>query len=414
MLDKIRKLDAFTRNIIIVFAGTSLLNFINLIFQLLIAHKLTPTEFAAFNSLISIYMLVSAPLGTLQISIAKYASAFNASKEAAKVRHLISGLFKGCSILAALTLLIFWAGSVYIMGLLKIESSSLGYIFALLLASAWLSPVFLGSLQGLELFWWLSASNTASGILKLGLAFVFIVLGFNIAGAMGALLVSSVAAIAIAYFPIKKYFTSPADKDKAPYREIIYYMFPVAVSYFCFTALTTLDMVMVRYYFSAEDSGVYALAQMVGKIFLFLPGAVSIVMFPRTSGLSAQNLDTLSTLKKSLIYVFCLSISACAVYNIIPGFTLTVLTGKAYPESIQLGRLFSICMSFYTLLFILVSYFLSIKDLRFLKYLVIFTLLQVGGIALFHPSLFSVLVIMCISSVLLFGAYLFLAFKRKI
>jgi O-antigen/teichoic acid export membrane protein len=412
MLDKLKKIDTFTRNIIIVFSSASLANFLNLLFQLLIAHKLSATEFAAFNTLLAIYMLISTPLGTFQLAIAKYASGFNAQNDSGKVSSLLSTIFKYSLILSIGTLIIFWISSGYILGLLKIPSVNLGYVFALLLATTWLVPVFLGGVQGLELFWWLSSASVISGLLKLVLAFIFIILGFSVSGAMGALLIAMLVCMAIAYIPLKKYFSWDCVKGQVDYKEIFIYMFPVAISYFCYSALTTFDMVLVRYFFSPFDSGSYALAQMLGKIFLFLPGAISIVMFPRTSGLSAKNHDTLPTLKKSLLYTLGLAVSACLTYNLFPGFVLMVLTGKASPESILLGRVFSVSMSFFALLLVLISYFLSIKDYRFVKYLTAFTALQVLGIILFHQSLIGVLAVICANSFLLCLAHLMLAFKK--
>ena len=220
------------------------------------------------------------------------------------------------------------------------------------------------------------------------------------------------AAIAVAYAPLKRHFIRKIDRQEINFKEIFTYLFPVAIAYFCFTAITTFDMVLVRYYFSQQDSGAYALAQMIGKIFLFLPGSISVVMFPRTSGLHAQSRDTVSTLKKSLFYVFILAVAACIVYNVFPVFVLTVLTGKAYPDAIFLGRLFSVSMTFYTLLFILITYFLSVRDLRFIKFLVLVSLAQVAGIILFHPSLLAVQAMMCFSSILLFFVHFRLIYRK--
>jgi O-antigen/teichoic acid export membrane protein len=169
---------------------------------------------------------------------------------------------------------------------------------------------------------------------------------------------------------------------------------------------------MVKYFFSPEEAGFYSIAQMLGKVFLFLPGAISIVMFPRTSVLNAKNKDTASTLTKSLFYGAGLCIISVFGYNLFPSFVLTVLTGKAFPLSIGLGRLFSVSMSFFALLFILIWYFLSIKDFRFIKYLVSFTLLQIFAITLFHNNLFQVQLALCVNSVLLFLIHVSLSLTK--
>ncbi|PIP20960.1 MAG: hypothetical protein COX40_01915 [Candidatus Omnitrophica bacterium CG23_combo_of_CG06-09_8_20_14_all_40_11] len=414
MLNKFKNLDHFSKNIILVFAGTSLANFLNLMYQLLIAHKLSVSDFAAFNSLLSIYMLIAAPLGTLQIAVTKYTSEFNARNQVAKIRFFLSDLFKKSSILAISTFSIFWFASIYIINILKIPSVLSGGILALLLASTCLAPVFSGGVQGLELFGWLTSVSVITGILKLFLTFIFILLGYNIAGALGALLASSLIGLAIYFLPLKAFFISTrAARENINYKEILVYLFPVAISNFCFIALVSFDMVLVKYFFSSNEAGFYSLAQMVGKIFLFLPGAIAIVMFPKIAGLNAKNMDTIATLKKSLLYACGLCIFANVIYNLFPIFILKVLTGKVFAESIILGRFFGVSMTFFALLYIMIAYFLSIKDLRFMKYLTLFTLLQFLTIILFRKTLVQVQLILCINSILLFFIHLFLVYKKS-
>jgi O-antigen/teichoic acid export membrane protein len=282
-----------------------------------------------------------------------------------------------------------------------------------LLASIWLAPVFAGGVQGLELFTWLSSASVIMGVLKLVLGFVFILLGYNIAGALGALLASSLIGLIVYYFPLKQYICLEVIKEDIRYKEIFIYLFPVGITYFCFMNLVNSDMILVKYYFSPQDSGLYSLAQMVGKIFLFLPAAISLVMFPKTSGLNAKNMDTVSTLKKSIMYVFGLCILSVLFYNSLPYLILKILTGKAYAESIMLGRLFSISMSFFALLYILLMYFLSVKDFRFIKYLVFFTALQLIAIGFLHKSLLQIQLVLCINAMLLFCIHLALVNLSK-
>lgn len=396
-----KTISVFNRNILFVFLGTSLTNVFNLLYQLLIAHRLSPPDFAAFNSLLSIFMLVSSPLSTLHTTIVKYTSELNAQEQAEKVRFLLSRILRKALILSFITFFIFYFASSFIMKELKIPSISAVYILSILLALSWVIPVFSGGLQGLELFKWLMSSSVISGAIKLLFAFVFIFLGFNIAGALGALLISILIGIAISFFPLKNFLFSKAISGKINLKEIFFYLFPVAISSFCFIALVSFDMVMVKYYFLPRDSGTYSLAQMVGKIFLFLPGAITIVMFPKVSGLDAKKMDTTQTLRESILYASILSLAAVLFYNIFPSFVLKTLTGKVFPESIILGRLFSISMSFFTLVYIFINYFLSKKDLRFIKYLFLSVILQFSAIAFFHKNLIQIQLILCTNALLL-------------
>src|SRR3989338_995764 len=310
MRAKFERIDSFNRNILIVFAGNSLVNFFNLVYQLLIAHNLTAANFAAFNSLLSIFMMISTPLSTLQLALAKYCAGCSAQGLGSKVRSLCSGLLKKAVLLAAATFGLFWLLSGQLMLSLKIPSLSAGYILAALLALSWVAPLFSGVAQGLELFGWSSGASLAGAALKLALSVIFIKLGFNIAGALGALGISSFVSMFILYLPLKKYIGLKASSQEAEYKPVLSFLLPVAISNFSFIALASMDMVLVKHFFSEDSAGVYALAQMVGKIFLFFPGAISMVMFPRASGLNARNLDTGVVLRRSLFYAAALCLTA--------------------------------------------------------------------------------------------------------
>ena len=78
------------------------------------------------------------------------------------------------------------------------SSSLISTIFVLLLTFYWLTPILGGGLLGLELFVWFVSSSLLSGIAKLLFTALFIVLGFQIAGALGALLISVIFGVIIA------------------------------------------------------------------------------------------------------------------------------------------------------------------------------------------------------------------------
>lgn len=413
MFRHIKRIDAFGKNIILVFLGISLVNVFNLLYQLLIAHSLSGVDFAGFSSLLAIFMLVSSPLTTIGTAAAKYTAEFNAQGQKNKMYFFLSNLMKKVSPLAIITFIIFCFFSFYIMDKLKIASVSAGYILAALLALAWFVPVFAGVLQGLELFKWLMLISVVGGALKLALGFIFIGLGFNIAGALGAFAAASFIGIIISAFALRGFISFRIREGNVNFKEFFLYLVPVATGLFCFTALVNLDIILVKYLFNPFEAGFYSLAQMIGKIFLFLPGAISIVMFPRTAGLNAKKMNTDSTLQRSLLYALILCIIANLFYNLFPVFTLKVLTGKAFAESVALGRLFGISMSFFSLVFILINYFLSINDLRFMKFIILSTLLQPLAIILFHRTLYNIQLILCANSILMLSILFTLAYPVR-
>lgn len=410
MIKRLKNIDLFSRNIIVLFAGMALFNFLNLLYQLLIAHQLSPEHFAAFNALLSLFLVISSPLNTIQIAVAKYLAQLRARGEFLKIKFLLRGLFKKLLIPALLTLLIFCFSSVFIINALKIPSHSAAYIFALLLALMWFIPLFKGAAQGTESFAGFSLALILTGAAKLTLAYLLIAAGYDIAGAIAALLISELIGLAIYYFCLRPYFARGGQKEeRLDYRKLFGYILPPAATYFCFMSLVNVDMILVKYYFGPEESGYYSLAQMVGKILLFLPIAISTVMFPKTSGLNAVEQETTGTLKKSLFFAFSLCLAAALFYNLLPEFTLRVLTGKVFRQSLVLGRLFTVSMSFFTLGYLLMLYFLSVNRYSFLKYLFLSLGLEILAVIFFHRTLLEVQLVLCVNSAALFICYLFLA-----
>jgi O-antigen/teichoic acid export membrane protein len=346
--------------------------------------------------------------------MARYSAGYRSRGESHKLKFLISVFFKNALILGAVTFLIVYLLSPWVLLKLKITSpvspASLGGLFA----SAWLMPVVTGSLQGLELFAWLNAFTIFGSTIKLALAALLITLGFGVNGAIAAFTVASVAGLALFWWPLKANITlGRMKKGLINLREIFVYLLPVALSSFCFIALVSLDMVMVKYFFTPDEAGSYALAQMLGKIFLFLPSAISVVLLPRASGLSASNQDSFPTLKRSLLYAGILCVAASVFYNLFPAFVLKILTGKALPLSITLGRFFSFSMTFFALTYVMITYFVSIGDWRFLKIITVSIILQFILLALNHASLIQVQTIICANSILLFTACLWMARRPK-
>jgi O-antigen/teichoic acid export membrane protein len=412
MIKHLKDVDAFGKNIILVFLGATMVNFFNLLYRALIAHRLNPADFAAFSSLFSVFSLVSSPLGPINTAIAKYTAEFNVRKEKRKVQALFAGFLRKILGLSLLTLLAIIFATPYIMSKLKIQSVLPGYILAAMLSLSWIMLVLSGVIQGLEFFWWLMSISVVIGALKLAFVFLFMKLGFGVAGALGAFLISISIGIIISFFPLRRIFSLRLIASEVNFKEIFLYLFPVGASVFCYNVLFNIDMILVKHYFTPEESGFYSLAQMVGLIFLFLPGAISIVMLPRASGLNAKNMDTVSTMKRSLVYAAALCVIAALLYNTFPSLVLKVFTGKVFSESLTLGRLFSVSMSFLALLYVFIIYFLSIKDLRFIKYLILCTCLQCLAIILFHRSLMQVQMILCINAISLFLIH-FMLFAQK-
>ena len=408
--------DRFTKHTIFMFFAASFGSVTNLIYRLIIARGLSITDLAILGSLISLFTITAIPFSAFTTMVVRYSSMYRAQDKLDKLRVLLHHLFKHNVVISLSFALLIFIFRHNFSAFLKLDSDTYIIFIAVIMFFSGILPVIYGSLQGLEKFYWMGSISIVNGITKILATIIFLMLGWRIVGALSGFLLATLLCTFLSLVPIRRIFTfvkNKLTKEKLDFKKMYFYLIPTVLFNLAIYTLIDIDMILVKHYFSGIDAGYYALAQIIGKIIFFLPGAIVIVMFPRISSLHTQDREHLEVLKKALFFSAGLCLLGVAWYNLFPTFTLKILTGKTYHQSIQLGRLFCIAMSFFSLTNLLSFYHLSISNFRFIKYLIIAALLQIVAIVLFHQSLFIVLVILCINAMVAFIVNFRLVFSKK-
>ena len=418
--------DEFIRQGGLMFLAVTISNILSLLYQLYMVRNLSPINYGVLNSLFSILMIVSIPSGTLQTVVTKFISTFYAINHYERINLLLRSFMKKTSVFGLAIFLTLIIGSRSISSFLQIGSPVLVMILGVITVFSIILPLTQGGLQGLQRFGYLGLIMITNGSLKLLLGVIFVSIGFGVIGAMSALAIStfitlllsftmlaSVLPRPLALVPGYQHLNSNNPDPKKDFSDIYRYFYAAATVFLCFMVLTNIDVVLVKHFFKPLEAGYYSIAQMVGKIILFLPIAITLVMFPKTSELHAQAKATSHILKKSLFYVGALCGTAALICLLFAGLIIRLLSGEEHLECIPLARIFSVTMLFFALVYILLFYHLSIHRLDFIYSLVLLTVLQILAIILFHQSLSQVLYIMCGNAILLFLVNAYLAFKRK-
>jgi len=410
----------------LMFLAVTISNILSLLYQLYMVRNLSPINYGILNSLFSILMIVSVSSGTLQTVVTKFTSTFYAINHHERIKLLLRSFVKKASVLGLVIFLILIFGSRGISSFLQIPSPLLIVILGVITFFSIILPLTQGGLQGLQRFGYLGLIMIANGSLKLLLGVIFVSIGFGVIGAMSALAISTFIALLLSFVMLASVLPRPLAlipkslqlKPNSPDPEMnfsgIYrYFCAVATVLLCFMILTNIDVVLVKHFFKPLEAGYYSIAQMVGKIILFLPIAITLVMFPKVSNLHAQGKDTFHILRRSLLCVGLLCGAAALICLLFPGLIIRLLSGEEHLQCIPLARIFSVTMVFFALVYVFLFYHLSIHRLGFIYSLVLLTVLQVLLIILFHQSLSQVLYIMCGNAMLLFSINAYLAFKGK-
>ena len=267
-------------------------------------------------------------------------------------------------------------------------------------------PVPLAGLQGLQNFNALGISMACMNIVKLLFAVFFIKIGFGVTGALNSITVSNLLCLIFAAQILGKTLKSIETGEGRPvnvnFKEIYLYILPVSLATLSFVILTHVDLILVKHFFAPIEAGYYSIAQTIGKMVLFIPVAVCMVMLPKVVNSYAKKEETLSYLKHSTLYIIALVVLSALVLLFFPEMLLKVLTGKVYIQSLPLIRRYAFSMGFFAISFNFLLYYLSLSRPKYLIPFLAALLIETVIIYFWHSSLIQILnVVIAVSLALL-------------
>ena len=170
------------RSSIILFIFMMIGHVSNYLFQFIIGRFFTLKEFAAFNSVMSFFLIGSISSGTIMFVIAKYVSIFRVKEEGRKIIYFYSQSLKKVALAVTIFFIIFTALSKPIQMYLRIDSVLPVILVGFIIAVFYLINLNLGLLQGYQRFVYISAFSALSVALRLVLGIVLLYLGCRVVG----------------------------------------------------------------------------------------------------------------------------------------------------------------------------------------------------------------------------------------
>ncbi|MDP8265632.1 MAG: oligosaccharide flippase family protein [Candidatus Aceula meridiana] len=401
----------FLKHSAIVFAGTSLVGVFNLLYHLVSVRILTPEDYGTFNALIALVTFSSMTFSPLRTTLARFFTEYIAKKDYQTLINVSRRIFLRTIFVSIGVFLFFVFFSGPLAEFFKTQNYCIiiiGGIISLSLLSLLVAPIF-QSFQKFKSFSFLGIFSSSGKLVLGGFLMVF---GFGLSGALVGFLVAPLLVLffgLIALFLKRKEVFNFKEKyhSSVNLTPIYRYFLPVSLAVLSFSVLTNIDIVLVKRFFSPLDAGQYSVAQIVGKIFLYFPSALAIVIFPKSTQAYVTKSHSNKILYKALILAASMSGVGVIICFLFPGSVLQLLTGKANPISNNLVGLFAFSMSFYALLWIVVNFLLATHNLRFLKRIIFCAIAQTVAIWFFHSTLKQVLVIVFMFSVISFFGVLF-------
>jgi len=382
------KNSKFLKDNIILFIGSFSAGVLGFIFHFYMGRILGPADYSILGVILSIIAIMGIGLNTLQTGITKYTSDLNTKKEYSKISYLINKLINKLTKYGIVLLIIFVLITPLLAKFLHITITPLIIISPCVLFLMIL-PINRGTLQGLQRFKGLSWNLITEGTVKLFGGIILVLLGLNIYGAIISIVLSYIIPFFVGLYPLRDIIKKK--KKEFDLRGVYKFSIPVLIALVSLTLMYSIDIILIKHFFSEIKTGYYVAASKLGLILFFATLSISQVMFPKVSELYKKNKKHKHLLYKSLLISLLIIIPAVVIYYLFPKLIVNILFGPQFIEIIPYVGPFAVIISLFSLIYIITFYKLSLNKKRFLYILGFFNILQVAIIILFHNTLTQVI-----------------------
>lgn len=394
MTERIRKITQNTDLMESLMVGVSTIvgSVFSYLLQFVLGRKLSIEDYGTFNALLSLSTIIGVLSAVFATSIIKVVAEMSASDDKNKINFLYSRIIKFSVMIGFIIFFIIFLSKSFISADLKISDSFLVLLFAITVSLSFVVLLPSSFMQGMQRFRDYSIMQIVIPFVRFLIPVIFLFLGFGLRGVFGGLPLASLVSFLVGFFMLNIGFKGLKKINIDDYyKKLLTFGISFLAVNFCMSALSNIDLIMVKKYLSPTDAGYYAGAVTLGKILLFGSGAFSVIMFPKITALYAEGKYFLTKLKKILLMLLLVLFVGVMCYWIFPGFITQIFFGKTFANSISLLPPFSIFVAFYVLINFFVAFFLAVDKKRVGFLLLPGVIIQYIFLTIFHESLFDVI-----------------------
>lgn len=395
---------------LIMIIGSNATNALNYIYHLAMGRLLGPVGYGELASLISLLLLLGMIPSSVGLVVIKFVSA---AKNREDIENLVGWLRKKVLVGSIVMIILALLSSLTISKFLNLEHPLYVFLIGILLFFALPTYLNRAALQGLMDFRAVVVSILAENSVKLILGAFLVYLGFSVGGAMLALILSAFLAWLLSYKFIKQH-TTFKDGSGVEVNSLLRYSLPVVIQSISITSLYSMDLILVKHFFSSHEAGLYAALSTLGKIIYFGAGPISSVMFPIVSKKHSLGEEYKRIFLYSLLLVIFFSLAILTIYTFIPEMMIKILYGSSYLEASSLLVWFGIFMTMFTLATLFIHFYLSLGKTKIVVLPLISAIFQALMIVFYHDSLRTVIIVsIAVTTLLLLGLIIYFFYATK-
>jgi O-antigen/teichoic acid export membrane protein len=356
--------------------------------NLIFSRVLTPASYGDLTALLALLVVLTIPTGAAQTVIAERVASNRASGRFDRVPYLIRYALGHVTVVAIFVGIAYTLAIPLIVDVLDLQAPGPAIALAPLVVLSFLLPVALGTLQGMDRY-------LAYGLMLVAIAASRIAFGVPWAGAGGgsggalagqALGVGAVLVGAAWLLRSNLIGRGTGAATRGLRRRLDVRAVTASLAFIAFAVISNLDILLAKLFLPSDEVGLYAALSTIGKLVMFLPGAIAVVMVPNAARARHSSRDAGRVLRIAAMLVVITTVMAAVPAALRPSFVVRTMFGADYLGAAD-GVLPIVCAGAgLALLYLLVIYTVAIEDRRWSKLLGIGILLQVAGISLFHDS----------------------------
>jgi len=376
-------------------------NFTNYFYHVFMTRQLGPDKYGILCSLIAILNILGVAPGAIQLVCAQRISACLLENNIEKAKKIYIFAFKWTFAIGLSATIIYLLVTPFLKGYLKINQISYLLLIGIPFLLSFIYPVITGGLQGTKQFMGLGLNSFSLSITRLIFGVGLVWGGWSVLGGLLSFPVSILFAILYGLYLMRPFLKNDnsCTSYKIKFTDVFGHILPTIAGLALFQLLTQMDLLIVKRYFPDHQTGLYSAVSTLGKAFLTIPTAFTLVMVPDVSG---KDVNAKKILDKALLYGFSLclvGISFCILFN---GLILRVFSGPKYTSISYLLQLFPIAITPLALCAILLNFQLARLKIKFIFLFTVVTILQWFLLERFHQSFTQILAILLSCGMILF------------
>jgi O-antigen/teichoic acid export membrane protein len=359
--------------------------------------RLSPSEFFVFVTVTALLQIVVQATNVIRNVVAFYTAESTIFADApARVGGVLRRVWRWAWRWGLLAAALLALSGPLLAQFLHIDSPRPLWAAAFATLLLFLRPVTDGTLQGIQNFFGLGSVQILQSVLRLVFAVLLIWLGWQATGALLALPLGSAIALVLGVVLLRAYFRAPAPEQ--PARPISWrYSAYTLLGLLAFALMVNVDPIVVRRFFGDAAAAAYAPVVTLGKMNLFIPLGIGLVLFPKATQRQAAGRDPRPVLALALAATLLPGLVLTALYWAIPGQIVATVFGEAYADPGRLLGLVGLATTFYAGVNIWLNYALSLERHAYVLILAGIVALEIVGMALFHARLESIALVMILA-----------------